>query len=401
MQRPKSTVRYKIMTEELRADVLSAFEEIDALTPKYIKFWEDVCNLEGMAKDKDRMDQVADFVESFAKEQGFAVKRTPFELCGDFLTVDINEGAEKGYVFLAHLDTVHEYGKFGYPPVTVDLENDIMRGPGVIDCKGGAAVAMLLMEALKKQGYEKNLRLIMTSDEEISNKLGGEKEMDFIRDAVTGFRGALNCEVSDEGTAVVSRSGIMRCNIQISGKASHAGINYFEGISAVREAAYKILELETASVKGGTTYNCGIIHGGELGNIVPKDCSVIVDIRVHSMEAMDEAWKFINEVTDKSFVEGSKSELTLISRRLPMMRTKETDELFETIRSTSVKYGLGDLEPVESGGGSDSAYTQAAGVPSVCALGTCGDFCHTDKEFARISSLPQRAKMLAAVCVEH
>ena len=181
----------------------------------------------------------------------------------------------------------------------------------------------------------------------------------------------------------------------------HAGINYFEGISAVREAAYKILELETASVKGGTTYNCGIIHGGELGNIVPKDCSVIVDIRVHSMEAMDEAWKFINEVTDKSFVEGSKSELTLISRRLPMMRTKETDELFETIRSTSVKYGLGDLEPVESGGGSDSAYTQAAGVPSVCALGTCGDFCHTDKEFARISSLPQRAKMLAAVCVEH
>ena len=186
--------------QELRKDILAAFEEIDGLTPKYIKFWEDVCNLEGMAKDKDRMDQVADFVESFAKDQGFAVKRTPFELCGDFLTVDINEGAEKGYVFLAHLDTVHEYGKFGYPPVTVDLENDIMRGPGVIDCKGGAAVAMLLMEALKKQGYEKNLRLIMTSDEEISNKLGGEMEMDFIRDAVTGFRGALNCEVSDEGS---------------------------------------------------------------------------------------------------------------------------------------------------------------------------------------------------------
>ena len=361
------------------------FSLIDELTPVYVKFWEGVCNVEGMAKDKDRMDQVADFAEAFAKERGFDVKRTPFELCGDFLTADINESAEKGYVFLAHMDTVHEYGKFGYPPVTI--EGDTMRGPGVIDCKGGIAISLLLMEALKTLGYEKHLRLIMTSDEEISNKLGGQKEMDFIRDSVTGFRGALNCEVSDEGTAVVSRSGIMRCNIQISGKAAHSGINYFEGISAVREA--------------GTTYNCGIIHGGELGNIVPKDCSVIVDIRVHSMEAMDKAWKFVNEVTDKSFVEGSKSELTLISRRLPMMRTPDTDELFEKIRSTSVKYGLGDLKPVESGGGSDSAYTQAAGVPSVCALGTCGDFCHTDKEFARISSLPQRAKILAAVCVEH
>ena len=140
------------MTEKLRADVVSAFEEIDALTPDYVKFLEGVCNVEGMAKDKDRMDQVADFVETFAKGRGFDVKRTPFEACGDFLTVDINEGAEKGYVFLAHMDTVHEYGKFGYPPVTVDLENDVSGGDAHARAAGGDLHARGGGHGLRAQG---------------------------------------------------------------------------------------------------------------------------------------------------------------------------------------------------------------------------------------------------------
>ena len=34
-----------------------------------------------------------------------------------------------------------------------------------------------------------------------------------------------------------------------------------------------------------------------------------------------------------------------------------------------LQYGLGELTPTEPGGGSDSAYTQAAGVLSICGLG--------------------------------
>ena len=383
---------------EMKEEIEEAFEGIQEMTPKYVDFLRDICNLEGMARDKARMDRIANYIEAFARREGFSVKRTPFETCGDFLTIDLNEGAEKSYLFLAHMDTVHEYGKFGNPPVTI--QGDIMRGPGTIDCKGGIAVALLAMKELKRIGFPKHLRLILTSDEEISNSLGGEKEMEFIRKSVEGFKGALNCEVSEEGTAVVSRSGILRVKIDIAGKAAHSGINYFEGISAVREAAHKILALEGRSVPGGTTYNCGIIHGGDLANIVPERCSLVVDVRVHSLEEMDRAWETVRAVAQTSFVEGTEANLTVISRRRPMIHTQATDALFEKIRRVSLEYGLGDLKPVESGGGSDSAYTQAAGVPSVCALGTYGQFCHTDREYMKISSLPQRAELLAALCCE-
>ena len=79
--------------------------------------------------------------------------------------------------------------------------------------------------------------------------------------------------------------------------------------------------------------------------------------------------------------------------------SKETDELFAKLREVSLANGLGDLIPIESGGGSDSAYTQLAGVPSVCAVGACGDYCHTVNEYAEIDSLVKRAKLLAATTV--
>jgi len=373
------------------------FRTIENDEAKYIKFWEDICNIETISSDKEALDGLVDFIQEYALKEGFSVHRTPFEKCGDFLTIDMNEGAEKGYMFLAHMDTVHVKGKFGYPPVKI--EGNKMIGPGVIDCKGGIAIALLVMKSLKTMGYDKHLRLMLTSDEEISNSLGGEKELEFIKNTAEGFKGAFNCEVAREGEVVVSRKGILRIRIHITGKPSHAGIDYFSGVSAIREAAYKIIDLETKSEEGATTYNCGIIQGGDMFNIVPAKCTMSVDVRVNSIEDMEAAYKIVEEVTAKSFVQGSKAELEVVSRRMPMMRTQETNELFEKLREVSLANGLGDLIPIESGGGSDSAYTQLAGVPSVCAVGACGDYCHTVNEYAEMDSLVKRAKLLATTII--
>ena len=208
------------------------FREIEKDEAKYIKFWEDICNIETVSNDKEALDGLVDFIQEFALTEGFQVKRIPFEKCGDFLTIDMNEGAEKGYMFLAHMDTVHVKGKFGYPPVKI--EGNKMIGPCVIACKGGIAIALLVMKALKKIGYDKHLRLMLTSDEEVSNCLGGEQEIDFIVKTAKGFKGAFNSEVARDGEVVVSRKGILRVRIHITGKPSHSGIDYFAGVSAIR-----------------------------------------------------------------------------------------------------------------------------------------------------------------------
>ena len=154
-------------------DVRKILDYIDTNGADYISLWRDVCNIESKSGDKAALDRVADTVEKYASSLGFAVTRKPFEKTGDFLMIDMNFAAPEGYVFLAHMDTVHDKGKFGYPPVKIS--GDIMTGPGVIDCKGGIAVALLAMKALAENGYDRHLRLILTSDEEVSNTLGGKE----------------------------------------------------------------------------------------------------------------------------------------------------------------------------------------------------------------------------------
>ena len=374
------------------------FEFIDNSEQKFLSFWEDICNLEGVAEDKAALDVVADKIQEFARDLGLFVNRIPFDDCGDFLVIDTKQNADKGVCFLAHMDTVHKNGAFGYPPVK--NEGDRLIGPGVIDCKGGIAIALLAMKALEVNGYDKNCRLLLTSDEEISNRLGGEREMEVIRDSVTGYKAAFNCEVAGVDEVVVSRKGILRYKLEISGIASHAGIDYFAGASAVREAAHKILALESLSTDGGTTFNCGIINGGQLTNIVPEKCEIFIDVRVKDREAMQEAIKTLEAEAEKVYVQGTKTKLCFISKREPMLRNEDTEKLFLHLKNISDKYSLGNLIPVESGGGSDSAYTQLAGVPSVCAVGATGDFCHTTREYANISSLTTRAKLLSAATLE-
>ena len=374
------------------------FYTIESKLENYLDFLCQICAFEAKAEHKQTIDAMLDYVTEFAKAEGFCVTRTKMDFCGDFLSVDLNEGAEKGCVFLAHTDTVHEKGIFGENPV-MRLEDRII-APGAIDCKGGIAIALLTMKSLQQQGYTKHLRLLLTSDEEISNILGGQAEREYFDKNCAGFPYAINCETSEKDEVVISRKGILKYQIDIRGIGGHSGIHYFECRNAIAEAAHKIIALEGKSRPGGITYSCNIIHGGILPNIIPDSCSVIVDIRVPRHADMAAADATLRTIAETSFIEGTSAVVTSISKRPPMEKNPDTDMLFGKLLAACEKYGLGSLTPVESGGGSDSCYTQAAGIPSICGMGGCGEFCHTNKEYVRIESIPLRSKILATFLTE-
>ena len=365
---------------------------------KYLDFLCKICAFEARAKDKATIDRMMDYVADFAESEGFQAVRTPMENCGDFLCIDMNAGAEKGCAFMAHTDTVHDKGVFGDNPVT-RLPDRII-APGVIDCKGGIAIALLTMKTLLEGGYGKHLRLLLTSDEEISNILGGQAEIDYFKEKCAGFPYAINCETSEGDEVVISRKGILKYRIDIKGIGGHSGIHYFECKNAIEEAAHKIIALHGKSHRGGITYSCNVIGGGHVPNIIPDGCTMTVDIRVPRFADMEEAERTVAEIAEKSFLGGTSAVVTRISKRPPMEKNPATMELFDKLLSVCRKYGLGSLTPVESGGGSDSCYTQAAGIPSICGMGACGEFCHTNKEYALIESISTRAKILTMFLLE-
>ena len=126
------------------------FNIIDDLNTEYVKMWEDICNIESPWSCKAGVDAVGEYFIRHANERGWKVDVFEQERAGNVVTITMNPDVDAAPIaFSGHMDTVHELGSFGYPPVKVDWENDRIYGPGVTDCKSGIVQAFLVMEALR------------------------------------------------------------------------------------------------------------------------------------------------------------------------------------------------------------------------------------------------------------
>ena len=380
-------------------DMDRVFARIEALTPEYVELWERICSFETPSDNKAALDEQTRYLAAHAKANGFRVTEHPFPRAGNCLTADTKGAEAPRIALLAHLDTVHPVGSFGDPPVR--REGDTLYGPGVIDCKGGACVALMAAQALMEtEAAAPPIRIILTTDEEVSARYSGPEGVAFIQDQARGVAAAFNCETGVAGYLTVGRKGIVRLEINIQGKAAHAGNNYFSGISAVKEAAHKILAIEALSSPDGATFNCGVIAGGTKSNVIPDRCRFEVDIRGKTQAVLEQAVEQVKSIAAKSFLPGTETAVKILSRRPPMEHTAETDRLFEKVCAVSERYGLEKVRPLEKGGGSDSAYLIQAGIPTLCSLGPTGTGEHTLSEQADIPSLQGRAKLLAASIME-
>lgn len=363
----------------------------DAL-PEYLEFWKHICNMETPSSDKEALNLQADYIEQFCKEKGFSVSRQSYELAGDTMVVELNGDSDKApVVLLAHMDTVHKIGAFGYPPV--QERDGILYGPGVFDCKGGIAVSLLAMEAIAKSGMNhRTIKLILNSDEE-DGRFIGDEGVRFIQETARGACAAFNAEAGREDSLTVGRKGIIKAVMQIRGIAGHAGNAYYECASAIREAAHKILELEVQS-EGDITYNCGIVSGGTAVNVVAENCTVGVDIRFKNAQQQRDALRALEAVAKTTYVDGCFTDLQIVHIRPAMECTKENLELFEKVAGVARAIGMGEVLPKERGGGSDSAYTVEIGIPTICSMGTVGRYEHSVREEADINTLESRALLM-------
>lgn len=363
------------------------------LLPEYLDFWKTICGMETPSSGKEALNAQADFIEQFAMARGFSVRRKAHASAGDTMSIALTgDPALPPIALLAHMDTVHEKGAFGAPAVT---ERDgVLYGPGVFDCKGGIAVGLLAMQTLAVcEKSPRTVRLILNSDEENGTYVG-DAGVDFIHEEARGCCAAFNLEAGRADSLTVGRKGILKAEIIVHGVAGHAGNSYFESASAIREAAHKIIAIERESERDGVTYNCGIVRGGTATNIVPEACTVGVDIRYKNAAQQQRAQAVLQRVTEQISVPDCSAECRMIHVRPAMECTEGNMALFEKVAEAARELGLGDLLPMERGGGSDSAYTVEIGIPTVCSMGTVGRFEHTVREEAQIDSLESRARLL-------
>lgn len=372
------------------------FSAIDLLNDEYVKFWIDVCSVESPTDFKEGIDRCGEMFIEKAKQYGFDTDIHSETVSGNCVCITMNKDADAApVVFSGHLDTVHPLGFFGNPPVRLDSEN--IYGPGVCDCKGGAVASLLAMAALHKCGFtSRPVKLLLQSDEENGSRTSGKSTVKYMCRCSRGSIAFLNAEPHRPGSVAITRKGISKYMFEITGKAVHASMCY-NGASAIAEAAHKILELEKFKDENGITCNCGIIKGGTAENTVPEKCTFTADIRFATNEQREKADRLVEEITNKSFVEGTKCITRLLSTRVAMERCDKNVALLDKINEIYKEIGLPELSGRDVKSGSDASDISAFGVPTLDSLGAEGLGIHSINEYARISSLAESAKRLASV----
>ena len=374
------------------------FHQIDQLFPSYIKFWEDICNIESPTAHKAGVDAVGAYAADAARAHGWKVETFPQPVSGDVVCITMNEDAKGTPIALSgHMDTVHPLGAFGSPAVRI--EGDTIYGPGVSDCKGGIAEAFLVMDALEKSGYrERPILLLLQSDEEGGSKGSAKATIRYMCEKAVGCAAFLNLESQSGDRICVARKGIISFTYKIYGIEAHSSICDKAGASAILEAAHKIIELEKLKDGDGLTCNCGVISGGTVPNTVPGYCEFKANIRFVNEEQLEWVKEYVKKIADTVYVKGCRCEVEQLGERVAMEEKPVNLELATKINAAFEKAGLSTFSTFRGTGGSDAADVTVFGkTPCVDNLGVRGSFIHSPNERAKIESLREMAKRLAAI----
>ncbi len=372
------------------------FAVIDSLNDEYIALWEKVCNIESPTIYKAGVDAVGDVFIELARERGWHIEVLEHKVAGNAICITLNpDSNEQAVVFSGHIDTVHPIGLFPTPAVHMDEE--IIYGPGVLDCKGGVVASFMAMQALEKCGFtSRPIKLIIQSDEETSSKTSNKETVRFMQKKSENAIAFLNTEGIQGETAVLVRKGILRYKYTVFGKAAHAA-TCLAGANAIAEAAHKILKLEAFKDPDSITCNCGRIEGGTVANTVAEMCSFIVDFRFANEQDLQKVKKAVVDICEENHVAGCRCELEEISYRPPMPMCQRNGELLNKINEIYARVGMPQLTARKCLSGSDAAYITEAGIPCVDNLGVDGGRIHSIDEFSYLRSLAECAKRLASV----
>jgi glutamate carboxypeptidase len=354
----------------------------------------ELVEVESPSDNKAAVDQLGDVVAVKLAALGGSVRFHQARNFGNHLQVDFaGRVPGKPVLLLGHYDTVYPLGTLASMPCRVG--NDKLTGPGVLDMKSGIGVMLHAIAALKDWhgALPRPVTVLLVSDEEV----GSDSSRSITESLAKKATAVLVLEPSYglDGKVKTARKGVGEYQLKVTGKASHAGLDFQKGVNAIVELARQIEKVSAfTDLKKGLTVNVGIVSGGSRTNVVPAEAVAQVDVRIARMKdaaGIDKKMRGLRPFNRKCKVEVSGG-----VNRPPMERTTGVAALYEI--AVGIAHGLGwSLSEAAVGGGSDGNFTAGLGVPTLDGLGGVGDGAHAVHEHIVISELPRRAALVAGL----
>ncbi|HUH29037.1 M20/M25/M40 family metallo-hydrolase [Gelidibacter sp.] len=365
--------------------------------------------------------KVGELFKAELDQLGFETELTNGEAYGRAGHLIAKRVGKKGpkFLLIGHLDTVFELDS-PFQEYTM-LDENIMKGPGVADMKGGDVIIILAMKALKDAGVldDMSIEIIMTGDEELSGEPIELAKKDLIEgakraDIALGFENGDN----NPKTIVVARRGSSDWQLKVTGVPAHSSQVFTKdvGVGAIYEASRILNEFYLQlSKEKDLTFNPGFIIGGTdlnlnddltggtafgKDNVVAQQAIVHGDIRATSLEQLEKAHGIMKHIVANNYPNTSAELIFNDNGYPPLALTEGNTKLLKVYNTVSQDLGFGAVEAVNprNAGAADISFTSGYVDMALDGLGlTGGGDDHTIEETGDLRTVATQAKITAVL----
>jgi acetylornithine deacetylase/succinyl-diaminopimelate desuccinylase-like protein len=273
--------------------------------------------------------------------------------------------------------------------------------------KGGVAVALGLLESIKKLGIKPagEILFVATVDEEAPDMAGAHSLVQ------SGDLRADDQVIALEPTGArlrIAQMGLRWIDLRVTGRMAHAGRAHLGIDSAhIMSRIVDRLKQHIESLKhedpilGRARFTCGVFNAGVATNVVPPFADAKFDVRIVPPMKIEDVIPLVERIAKEVIRDfpGADFSIKGLGAPRPPVRASEDSHIIKSLRA-SYKKVTGVEVPV---GGNDGheAYTDASMVAALTGSNSCTVFgpgstdqAHTADEFVSIQELELVSKVI-------
>jgi glutamate carboxypeptidase len=368
-------------------------------------------NIQGVTK-------VGEMLREELEPLGFTVEWIDMKAtgrAGHILARHAGKAGGKRLLLIGHLDTVFEPDS---PFQRWVRKGNDGEGPGAGDDKGGMAVMIAALRAMKTAGTLKNanIEIVLTGDEEDSGAPIEIARRDLIAagkraDAALDFEGLAQEDGKDMGS--IARRSAGSWTLTVSAKSGHSSSVCMGSMGC--GANYALIDIvdrfRRELPEDKLTFNVGLMGGGATAklddgrirldatgktNIIAATAVARGDLRALSQEQVDRVQAKMKAIVARPLPRATATIEFDTDGYPPMAPTAGNKALLDRLNGVNRDLGLepmGTLDPVKRGAG-DISFV-AADVDGLIGLGPASRGDHAPGETVDISSIWRQAKRAA------
>ena len=248
-----------------------------------------LCQLIETQSFSSEEDQTAEIIFNFLKENG----ATPHRQDNNVYAIHPGfDEAKKTILLNSHHDTVKYGASWTYNPLKATIEGDRITGLGSNDAGASAVSLLATFINFLNEDLSFNLIVAITAEEESSGNLNVGSLLPVLPKIDLGIVG----ELTKMDMAIAER-GLIVFDVTAKGKTGHAARE--EGVNAIYEALdvinwFKTFQFDKVSdLLGPVKTTVTQINAGKQHNVVPDECTMVVDCRVNEMYTNEEVAEII------------------------------------------------------------------------------------------------------------